>query len=457
VRLPQWTPSRLDLPGLTLAASIGAAALVLARLLPPSPFVSDVLIALVLGALLLNTPLRRAVGIELPSTEREPDRYATGLRFTGKWVLRAGIILMGLKVQTAFFGRVELLLIAGVAAAALPSAFFIAHALAAALGVRRPMADLLAGGTMICGASAVNAVAPIAGARREEQGLAIGVTFLFSIVALVAFRPIAAWVGLDPGLAGLWSGLAVNDLSSAVAVGNQMGGAGGVMAAASKSARILLLAPLLVALSLMRREGAPVHVRKTAVEQLPRFLLGYIALAALRAAGDRLAGAHPAWLAVLAVDRFLVDLFMATVAAGIGLHLALRPLLAAGTRALAVGGGASVWMASLTLSMVVAAARGAHAASALIGGAALLFSFIAFRAGTSAERQARLLRRRFDSGAPLSLAEATRLLDTAERDGDLQDPFLRRVLTQLHPSIGELPLGDVLGRQERLGPGRALP
>lgn len=438
MRRPQWTPSRLDLPGIALAAAIGAAALLLARLLPPSPFVSDILIALVLGAVLLNTPLRRVVGIALPSTEREPDRYATGLRFTGKWVLRAGIILMGLKVQTAFFGRVELLLIVGVTAAALPSAFFITHALAAALGVRRPMADLLAGGTMICGASAVNAVAPIAGARREEQGLAIGVVFLFSIVALVAFRPIAAWLGLDPALAGLWSGLAVNDLSSAVAVGNQMGGAGGVMAAASKSARILLLAPLLVTLSLVRREGAPVHVRKTALEQLPRFLLGYIALAVARAAGDRLAGGHPAWLAVLAADRFLVDLLMATVAAAIGLHLALRPLLAAGTRALAVGGGASVWMASLTLVMVAAAARGAHAAAALIGGAALLFSFVAFRAGTSADRQLRLLRGRFDSGAPLSLAEATRLLDAADRDGELEDPYLRRVLAQLHPSIGEL-------------------
>jgi len=41
------------------------------------------------------------------------------------------------------------------------------------------MADLVAGGTMICGASAVNAVAPIAGARREEQGIAIATVFLW--------------------------------------------------------------------------------------------------------------------------------------------------------------------------------------------------------------------------------------------------------------------------------------
>src|SRR5688572_16040925 len=114
MRRPQWLPVRADAPGLALAVGLGCAALVLARLLPPSPFVSDVLLALALGALVLNTPLRRVVRLELPGDDREPDVYAPGLRFVGKWVLRAGIIAMGLKVQTSFFGRVELALIAGV-------------------------------------------------------------------------------------------------------------------------------------------------------------------------------------------------------------------------------------------------------------------------------------------------------------------------------------------------------
>src|SRR4029078_1852175 len=127
--------------------------------------------------------------------------------------------LMGMNVQTSFFGRTEILLIACVLAASVPSAFMIAHAAARAPGVRRPMADLLAGGTMICGASAVNAVAPIAGAHREEQGVSLSVMFLFRVAALICFHPIAVWLGLPPSFAGIWSGLAVNDLSSAVAVG----------------------------------------------------------------------------------------------------------------------------------------------------------------------------------------------------------------------------------------------
>jgi hypothetical protein len=95
-------------------------------------------------------------------------------------------------------------------------------------------------------------------------------------------------------------------------------------------------------------------------------------------------------------------------------------------------------MASLTLAMIVAASKGAHSASALIGVGGLLASYVAYRAGTGAEALIRQLRSRFDSGAPVSLAEATVLLDAAERDDSLADPLLRRLLAQLHPSIGEL-------------------
>ncbi len=435
---PQWIPARSDAAGLALAGILGGVAIALVRVLPPSPYFSEVLIALLLGALILNTPLRRLVRLELPQADREPDVYASGVRFVGKWVLRLGIIAMGLKVQTSFFGGIELALIAGVGVIALPSAFFVAHTLGALLGVRRPLVDLLAGGTMICGASAVNAIAPITGAHREEQGVAIGVMFLFSVVALVCFHPIAVWVGLPAGFAGLWSGLAVNDLSSAIAVGAQMGGSGGVMSAASKSARVLMLAPTLIAFSMLRREGGPKGVRKSILDQLPRFVLGYIALAIVRTVGDRVFGSAAGWTRFLALDAFVVDLAMATVSASIGLHLAVRTLLSSGARAVAVGGGAAATIATLTLAMITFASRGAHAAAALVGGAGLLSAFVVHRMVTARATVARALRLRFEQGAPLALAEATNVLDGLEADGALDDVALRKIIHQLHPAIGEL-------------------
>ena len=437
---PQWLPSRGDLAGIGLATALGALAVLLTRVLPPSPLLSDVLLALVFGAIITNVaPLRRLAGIAPPGEEREADRYASGLRFVGKWVLRLSIVLMGLKLQAKIFGASELLVLGMVAAASIPSAFFVAHAVAAPLGVRRPLGDLLAGGTMICGASAVNALAPVVGARREDQGVAIGAVFLFSVVALVAFHPIATLVGLDPAHAGMWSGLAVNDLSSAVAVGQQMGEAGGTMAAAAKSSRIVLMAPMLVVLALMRRRTAPgADIGKRALDHLPGFLLGYVGLAVARAALDRFAPSSAVVASLLEGNRLVVDVLMATVTASIGLHLEARRLLASGWRALAVGGATAAWMASLTLAMVTLAARGATSTAAIVGAACLVAAALAYRAKAGPRAEVRLVKERYAAGEELTVGEATLLLDRLDHEGALDDAALRRVLRLLQPSIGEL-------------------
>jgi uncharacterized membrane protein YadS len=151
MKRPQWLPETGDIAGVLLAFAVGGGALALTRRLPPSPYLSDILVALVAGALVVNTPLRRLIGLAVVGQEREADRYAAGLRYTGKWVLRLAIIFMGFKVRTGLVGGRDLALIGGVIAAALPSAFFVAHAASLRLGVRRPMGDLLAAGTMICG------------------------------------------------------------------------------------------------------------------------------------------------------------------------------------------------------------------------------------------------------------------------------------------------------------------
>jgi hypothetical protein len=246
-------------------------------------------------------------------------------------------------------------------------------------------------------------------------------------------------VGLDAAHAGLWSGLAVNDLSSAVAVGQQMGDAGGAMAAAAKSSRIVLMAPMLIVLSLMRRRAAPgADVGKRALDQLPGFLLGYAALAIARALVDRFAPSSRAAAAVLEGNRLVVDVLMATVTASIGLHLEGRRLIASGWRALAVGGVASAWMAALTLTMVTLAARGAMTTAALVGAGSLTAAALAYRAKAGPRAEVRLVKERYAASEALTVAEASLLLDRLDHEGHLDDAALRRVLRLLQPSIGEL-------------------
>ena len=331
---------------------------------------------------------------------------------------------------------------------------------------------------MICGASAVNAVAPVAGAHREEQGIAIGVVFLFSVVALLAFRPIAAARRARlRRIAGLWSGLAVNDLSSAIAVGSADGrrrrrhGRGvevGARAAARADAgRALAAAPRGRAESSVKQERRRARSRAScSATSRSR---------SLRALGDRLVGGAPAWTAVLDADKLArrpPDGRPCRPASASTSRCARSSRSSA--RAIAVGGGASVWMAALTLAMIVAASRGAPAAAALVGARRLVVSsFVAYRAGSRARRASfARLRGRFDERR----AALARRGDAAARRGRAR----RRASTtrscaacsrQLHPSIGELipvresplaarrglPLGDLLGGRERLGAGRGLP
>jgi uncharacterized integral membrane protein (TIGR00698 family) len=375
------------MPGVALAATIGAAALVAKRFVPASLALPDVLVALFIGAAVVNTPLGRWLGVG--PHDRGRNRYGRGLDFVGKTVLRASVVLMGLRIEAHFFGPGELVAIVLAIATALPTTFFLTHALAVPLGVPRRLADLVAAGTMICGASAVNAVAPVIGARRQEQGVALATIFLFSAVALVLFRLVAAAVGLTAHQGGLWSGLAVNDLASAVAVGAQMGPGGAEMAAVSKSARVLMLAPILVLFSLARGPRAPRgELGRTFLGHIPRFVLGFLALTVVRAAGDAALGAMPAWRTLVAVDRHVVAFATVMVSAGIGIHLELPGLLAAGARAVALGAIAASAMSGLTLTLMVLGARGAEPALLATSIAALAGSFVLYQVARRARQAA---------------------------------------------------------------------
>jgi uncharacterized integral membrane protein (TIGR00698 family) len=364
-------------PGVLLASAIGAAALGLKLLVPTRFVLPDVLVALLLGAVVVNSPLGRWLG--LGPHDRGRNRWGQGLAFVGKIVLRASVVLMGLRIEAHLFHSREVAAVALALMTALPTTYFLTHAAAIPLKVPRRLADLIAAGTMICGASAVNAVAPVVGARRQDQGVALATIALYSAVALVVFRIVAQAVGLTAHQGGLWGGLAVNDLASAVAVGAQMGPGGAEMAAVSKSARVLMLAPLLVMFSFSR--GAPrsaTEVRRTFVGHIPGFVLGFLALTFARAAGDAVFGAAPAWRELIAIDRSVVAFATVTVSAGIGLHLELKGLLAAGAKAVVLGAIAASTMSGLTLALLIFAARGsepgllATSVSALAGSFALL-------------------------------------------------------------------------------------
>ena len=137
----------------------------------------------------------------------------------------------------------------------------------------------------------------------------------------------------------------MNDLASAVALGAQMGPGGAEMAAVSKSARVLMLAPVLILFSLWRGDRAasrrPVG-RGTDRGRPPARLRARLPGPGAGPRGGRPAARAPSprWRTTLAIDRQIVAFATVTVSAGIGLHLEVKGLLSAGARAVVLGAGA---------------------------------------------------------------------------------------------------------------------
>ena len=81
--MPSWLPGRRDLRGVALALSLALLALVIVRtVFRDWTWVSDIVVAIGLGTLVLNSPIAKAIGLNIAGG-REGDPYERGLRYTG--------------------------------------------------------------------------------------------------------------------------------------------------------------------------------------------------------------------------------------------------------------------------------------------------------------------------------------------------------------------------------------
>jgi predicted metal-dependent enzyme (double-stranded beta helix superfamily) len=303
------------------------------------------------------------------------------------------------------------------------------------------MGDLLSIGTMVCGASAINALSPVVNARRRDQGLAITSVFLFSIVALMAFYPLAQGLGLSDDFGGLWAGLAVNDLSSSVAVGDQFSSDASVIAAAAKSVRIILLGPMLVFFSILRPSTRGETVKGTKASwtaHFPMFILGYFLFFGLRLLGDAQFGESEQWGDVIWWNSFTVKMLILMVCVGIGLQIRVKTIIELGWKAVVTGACASVGVAGLSLAMLYFFSNEQGSLAIASGGLCLVLAAGLYFLGASEGAKARSLIRTLESSAPLSLRETTALLDLFDRRDELSKENISRVLKRTYPAIGEI-------------------
>jgi uncharacterized integral membrane protein (TIGR00698 family) len=103
---------------------------------------------------------------------------------------------------------------------------------------------LIAGGTAICGGSAIAALSPVIRAEERQVSVALGVVFILNSVALFLFPVIGHLLHLSQSQFGLWSAIAIHDTSSVVGAAGRYGPEALQIATTVKLARALWIIPV---------------------------------------------------------------------------------------------------------------------------------------------------------------------------------------------------------------------
>ena len=307
------------LPGLGLAVAVAVVATIVGRLVP---IVGGPVTAIVLG-----------VGLSRWVTPRAGLR--PGITMASTTVLQVSVVVLGSQLSLGQIVRVgadSLPVMVGTLAAALSAAYWIGRR----LGVSGNLRTLIGVGTGICGASAIAAVAPVIGAASVEVAYAVSTIFAFNVMAVLVFPVVGHLLGLSQHAFGLFAGTAVNDMSSVVATATTYGSVATSYAIVVKLTRTLFIIPISLGLAVLtarRTQGDRPTVRISRL--VPRFLLGFLIVAAANTLGLIPGAAHPA-LSQLSV-------FLITVAlAAVGLSTDVAGLRRAGHRPLVLGG--ALWI-----------------------------------------------------------------------------------------------------------------
>ncbi len=319
------------LPGLTLVAIVTAAAYGL-RQVPGLSGLSPMISAIF-------------IGIAFASFTTVPAAARPGVALFGKGMLRLAIVLLGFQLTLGQVGEVGLTRMLGICA--LVAATFLATlALGRLFGINPGLARLLAAGTSICGASAIAAANAVQRTNDEDVAYAVACITVFGTIAMLAYPLLGQAAGLSPADYGFWAGSSIHEVAQVVAAGFQHGDVAGEQSVVVKLSRVILLAPLLIAMSAFSASRAGDVAGKMTLSQIvPTFVIGFVACMILNTFG-----VVPAQLKAAIVGITPIMLAAALGALGLGTHFgAVR---ARGVRPLLVAALASIFISAASFVLL---------------------------------------------------------------------------------------------------------
>jgi uncharacterized integral membrane protein (TIGR00698 family) len=319
-------------PGLALTTLIAALAYAVRRI-PGADTFSPMIIAILLGILFHNV-----VGT--------PVRAKAGVVFSLRRILRLAIILLGLQLtasQVVAVGGTGIAIIV----VTLAATFTLTKAMGRVLGVDRKLAELIAAGTSICGASAVIATNTVTRGSDEDVAYAVACVTVFGTLSMFLYPTLGTLLHLDMHHYGLWAGSSIHEIAQVVGAAFQHGHEAGEFGTIAKLSRVMLLAPLVMTLGIVAARSGGGGAKAEGKAPMPWFVLGFIAMIGLNSLDIVPAeAAH----AVTPVTTFLLTMALAAM----GLETDIRKLKAKGARPLALGALSWLFISAFSLALILA-------------------------------------------------------------------------------------------------------
>ncbi len=310
--------------GLCITLVLSAAAMFLAQThIATQWHISALTLAIVLGIVCGNSiyPMIEA-------------RVKTGVLFAKGFLLRCGIVLFGFRLTFQDISQVGFSALFADA-----SVLILTFLLTCWVGIKwlkidRQIVQLTAAGCSICGAAAIMATEPIVKAPSYKVSVAVALIVIFGTLSMFLYPVLYPYLQtyLPDQAFGIYIGSTVHEVAQVYAAGANISPQVADTAVISKMIRVMMLAPLLLALSyFLRRENTEAQGKIT----IPYFALLFISVAIFNSFN-----LLPQLLVNFLVQLDSILLMMAMATLGLTTHM--KSLKQAGTKPLLLG--AIIWL-----------------------------------------------------------------------------------------------------------------
>lgn len=267
-----------------------------------------------------------------------PILLQSGIQFSAKKLLRAAIILYGLKLNLyIIFNEGLTLLIFGVFV--IMFSIGLMMLLNKYLKGNKSIAFLLGVGTGICGASAIAAVSSILDSDEEDTAISVGIIALIGTAFALTYSFLYPTLKVSNTVFGIWAGISIHEIAQVVLAAGTGGDNAMAFALLAKLGRVFLLIPVSFIIYYFVQKNSKTSSSKTNVD-IPYFLFGFLLLAIFN---TFITIPDNILIYIDQIARFLMIMAMV----GLGLNVSLQALLSKATKPMI-----AVFVTSLLISVI---------------------------------------------------------------------------------------------------------